>query len=139
MKFIYSLKVFWTVFGSILICIFYFSVLFKFVATTRAEKSFPFNKNTTYLAPFLTRSISATSNWFYCFMSKTFPLASHYKQYSLIRSLASFLSVLLIFVCDRFLLFVFCLYDLTSRFQPLHNLLPPLLSLSSLSLPVLRY
>ena len=50
-------------------------------------------------------------------MSKTSPLASHYKQYSFIRSLASFLSVLLIFVCDRFLLFVFCFYDLTQDFS----------------------
>jgi hypothetical protein len=50
-------------------------------------------------------------------MSKTSPLASHYNQYSFIRSLASFLSVLLIFVCDRFLLFVFCLYDLTQDFS----------------------
>ena len=50
-------------------------------------------------------------------MSKTSPLASHHKQYSFIRSLASFLSVLLIFVCDRFLLFVFCFYDLTQDFS----------------------
>ena len=61
----------------------------KSVSTTRTEKTFPFNKDTTYLAPFLTSSISATSNWFYCFMSATYPLAGHYKLYSFVNSLAN--------------------------------------------------
>ena len=48
------------------------------------------------MAPFLTSSVSAMSNWFYCFMSKTYPLASHYKWNSFVNSLANFSSVFLI-------------------------------------------
>ncbi len=70
----------------------------KSVSTTRTEKTFPFNKDTTYLAPFLTSSVSATSNWFYCFMSKTYPLASHYRWNSFVNSLANFSSVFLIVI-----------------------------------------
>jgi len=56
-----------------------------------AEMAFPSNRNITHLASFQTSSISSMSNWFYCFLSSTYPLAGHCKLCSFNSSLAKIL------------------------------------------------